>query len=373
MFSSAVVLSTLSRSLALTSPFVGDEPGRTPVVSDAPPVVDTWGISGPAFVRGYAVALAITAVVALAVRLAVDVRRDRSVRRPDDLAPAELAFLSNGSLLVAQVTLWSLVRRGALVAHNALVDVTSAVGPRSTDEYDGASAATTLTVGPVPPAADPVEVALVAIVAEQARARPAAVTDALQRTEAVGALAAGLERRGLLRPAAVRRRVALVVGLVFLPVLAVGVVRLGFGIARNRPSGYLVALVLLGAVLLVVEAWTTARPRWSRNLLVRWRREAERGLAPVIESIQGPSPTTDEATTIALVGTGLVWSAGPELAATLAIPVGVVLIGHQLSSSPFASVGGAGWFGGGGGCGGGGGSSCGGGGGGGCGGGGCGG
>ena len=51
------VVSTLSsgpvRALA-DAAGAGEPPG---IVTDAPPVADTWGISGPDFVRGYALAL----------------------------------------------------------------------------------------------------------------------------------------------------------------------------------------------------------------------------------------------------------------------------------------------------------------------------
>jgi uncharacterized protein (TIGR04222 family) len=379
------------------------DPVHPSSTSPAPAAVgDTWGISGPDFVRIFAVLLVLTAVVAWIVRWRNDRRRDPAVRTADDLTPAELAYVANGPELVAVTVLWQLWREGALSVENSLIAALDASSPRGLDPrvlrspaFAEASLATAVSIGVIPrDAADGVERDVLDAVVAAGALRPAELSRSVRAGEGMRALQARLEGRGLLRPPAVRRRMRRGVALVFTPLLVLGIVRLLVGLSRSKPVANLEALLVLAVVLLVGELLVSYRPRATVRLARRAHATMLRSASRVRESLAAPTPLLDEARALAALGAAVLWRANAVAAATLAVPFEMVVAGRRVTPGPqtksgawFFVAGGAaggssggggacggGFGGGGGGCGGGGGGGGGGGcggGGGGCGGGGC--
>ena len=351
---------------------------------DAVPSGDTWGISGPDFVRGYEVALLVTALVGLLVRHLLDTRRDRRVRSIDDLTAYELAHVMSGRPLVALTAMWSLWRRGVLVTHNGLVDaLVDAHGDelnirRVERAYDDhAASATSLSIGRIDPDLVPIEVAIVSMVESGRGVRPDQVRQQLKRAEAMHGLERDVEQLGFRRSAEVRRRMAIGVVVAFVPVVLLGLVRLAAGMSNGKPVQHLVWLLVLAAALLLAEAHVAERPMWARWLVWRGERRTMRARPWARASFADTVATVDEPRALALLGSGLLWDANPAMAATLGAPATMVMRGRRLSRASLTTVAmgaasygghgcgdGGGWsFGGGGGHGCGGGASCGGGGG----------
>lgn len=351
---------------------VTDSVGRS-APSPAPAAQgDTWGISGPDFVRLFAILLAVTALAAWILRWRTDRRRDPAVRSAADLTPTELAYVANGPDLVAVTVLWSLWRSGAIAVDNALIEALEAEAPSGLDaealmspQFATASAATTVSIGPWPrDACDDIEAEVLGSVRAAGVVRPAALSRSLREGDAMRSLEASLEQRGLLRSSTVRRRMQVAVVLAFLPLLLLGAVRVLVGGSRGKPVSNLVGLLVLAVVVLGGELIVRQLPRSTVRLADRAHRQHARRTLEVTASLAAPAPLLDEPRALAALGAGVLWRAHPVGAATLAAPWSMVVARRHLSQAS-APTGGAAFVGGGGGCGGGGG------GGGGCGGGGC--
>lgn len=332
--------------------------GDAGLVTDAPTMVDTWGISGPDFLWVYGLALLVTTVVAVAVRARVDSRRDDGVRSVRHLSIPELAFLSGGPGLTTSVSMWTLVRGGVIVVENRLVEAARARWPLDLDDVGDAVGATELSVHRVPEDLDEVDAALVELVVGSRPARPEAIRIEHERSGAVVRLGTELVARGLMRSPAVVRRMHVAVVATFVPLLLLGMARVASGVAAAKPVDNLLVLLLAGLAAFAIVYHVPTLPWHTSRLLDSWRGHAEQQLRLVIESMRAPAPTTDESRALALLGTGVLTLGEIALGPLLAMPPSDSVIGRAAaagggcSSGCGSGGGGGGGSGGGGGCGG---------------------
>jgi uncharacterized protein (TIGR04222 family) len=289
--------------------------------------MDTWGISGPRFLLIYVVLLGVTALLAVVAR-----RRALAVpggaASPDRLDRYEAAYLSGGCDLAATTAVSSLLRAGHLAS-------SSRRGRRPR-----------LVAGTAPAAgAHPVEWATYQLVAGRPDHPRWALGAELCREPAMAAVCERLRRTGL-APTPEQRARYRAAGLWFLPLLALGVARLVAGTASGRPVGFLVALLLLTAVMAVALCLRVPQAtELGRRTLERLRSETRRPAA-------GASPAELGMAT-ALFGAGVLWAADVETALALRVPrEHGVLLGGITGDAGDAGGGGGSGCGGGGGCGG---------------------
>ncbi|MEV4466740.1 TIGR04222 domain-containing membrane protein [Micromonospora echinofusca] len=294
---------------------------------------DTWGISGPTFLRVYLLVAVVIVVGTLVHRLAV--LAGPSVGHVGQLGPQQVAYLNGGQ----QLAIWASV--GALRSSGA-------IGVRPDRRLT--------TGGPLPAGITPLDQAIHFAAGRNATTRQLARDEWVVR--ALDQLRASLEQRGLaLAPA---RRSALRLGAFLLTaLLLVGVARIVAGLVNDRPVGWLV----LSQIPLIVVAVLLHRVPWRTHAATRALRDLRRQhtyLAPASGPAYATYGAAGAAMGVALFGTASLYAMDPGFASQAEIQRQAIT-GTGASSS------------GGGGCGGGsscsGGSSCGGGGG--CGGGGC--
>ncbi|MFG1890933.1 TIGR04222 domain-containing membrane protein [Micromonospora sp. NPDC049051] len=293
---------------------------------------DTWGISGPTFLRVYLLAAVVIVAGTLVHRLAV--LAGPSVDNLGQLHPQQVAYLNGGQ----QLAIWASV--GGLRSSGAL-------GVRPDRRLT--------TGGPLPAGITPLDQAIHIAAGRHAKTRELARDGRV--CQALDHLRADLEQRGLaLAPA---RRTALRGGAFLLTaLLLIGVVRVFAGLGNDRPVGWLMLTLLplsVVAIVLYRVPWRThAATRALRGL-----RRQHTYLAPASAPAHTTYGAAGAAMGIALYGTASLYAMDPGFASQAEIQ-------RQAISGTGASSSGGG-CGGGASCGGG--SSCGGGGG--CGGGGC--
>jgi uncharacterized protein (TIGR04222 family) len=254
---------------------------------------DTWGISGPDFLRVYLGALAVFLVIAIAIRL--------SVTRAGGSGPSRTPSAPEVALLVGGRTQAIYSSIAALRAAGAL----------------GIGAGRTLGVrGPLPAGTTPLD---------------AAVYDAAQRGVAIGRLSndhrvhtalgelnTHVAASGWLLDAGERARARLG-GLLLLALAGFGAVRIAAGAANGRPVGYLVALCV---VTLLLGLRFLAAPRVSRagrSVLAQVRGQ-NRHLAPKQRPSWSTYGVTGAAMGVALYGAAALWTADPVFAASVGLP-----------------------------------------------------
>jgi uncharacterized protein (TIGR04222 family) len=290
--------------------------------------MDTWGISGPGFLLLYVALLVVTvAAVVLTRRRALTVPDGAAV--PDRLDRYEAAYLNGGCGLAATTAVSSLLRAGHLAS-----------SPRR-------GRRPWLVAGPAPAAgAHPVEWATYQLVAQRPNHPRWALGAELCRGPAMAAVCERLRRAGLApRPEQQARYRA--AGLWFLPLLALGVARVVAGTANGRPVGFLVALLLLTAVMAAALCLRVPQAtELGRRTLGRLRSGTRRPTA-------GASPAELGMAT-ALFGAGVLWAADAETALALRVPrEHGALLGGITGGEGGGDAGGGGGGCGGGGCGGG--------------------
>jgi uncharacterized protein (TIGR04222 family) len=293
---------------------------------------NTWGISGPQFLLLYVALLAATVLVVVVARRRVLAVPDAAAAVPARLDRYEAAYLNGGCELVATTAVSSLLRAGRLA------------GPARRRQPLRLVAGTAPAAG-----AHPVEWATYQLVAARPHHPRRALGAELCRAPAMAAVRERL-RLGGLAPTPEQQARYRAAGLWFLPLLALGVVRVAAGLSNGRPVGFLVALVALSVVAAAMLSLRVPHAtELGRRTLARLRAEAGR---PAV----GASPS-ELAMATALFGAGVLWAADTETAMALRIPRehGAFLGGTGGGDGGGSSCGGGGGCGGGcggGGCGG---------------------
>jgi uncharacterized protein (TIGR04222 family) len=254
----------------------------------------TWGISGPQFLLIYLVLLAVTV-------LGVVLARRRALAGDGAAVPArldlyEIAELSGGGALVATTAVTGLLRKGGLT---------------SSSRRRGQPAR--LVAGTAPgPQAHPVEWAVYQQVAASPNRRLRDVQAALEQAPALAAVRERL-RLHRLAPTPEQRVRCRAAVLWFVPVLALGVARVGAGRANGRPVGFLVALLV--ATVVVAAVFLLRVP----NATELGRRTLRELRAANPRPAAGASPAELSMAT-ALFGAGVLWAADTDTALLLRVP-----------------------------------------------------
>jgi uncharacterized protein (TIGR04222 family) len=283
---------------------------------------DTWGISGPTFLRAYLVVGAIVLIGTLVLRRHVFGGASAS----GSVSPEQAAYLNGGRRLAVYAALGGLRTAGAI-------------------DLDGSRRLR--QAGPMPAGSTALDQAVYNAVGQRPRdlVGDRWVADALQR------IRYDLERAGLLTTVD-KRRAASAGPLVLLALFAVGVARLVAGIANDKPVGYLVlTLIVLGVVTAVLLIRRPTRTR-AGNEVLQALRASNRHLAPSqypAWSTYGPDRA---AMGVALYGTGALWAADPAFASAANVRRQVADAGYHGGGGSSCGGGSCGGGCGGGGCGG---------------------
>ncbi|WP_428964660.1 TIGR04222 domain-containing membrane protein [Micromonospora fluostatini] len=247
---------------------------------------DTWGISGPVFLGIY-----LTAVAVVAVGAAVDRARILAgpTGRPDHLDAQQVAYLAGG----AQRALWA-----ALSGLRA-----SGIVGVSPDRRLAAS-------GSLPAGGTPLDVAVHRAAYRRRTARE------LHLDAEVGAalttLRDTLRQRGLLLTPAQRQRLR-TGGIVLFGLEALGWIRVVAGLTNDRPVGFLIASLILTAVLAVVFFLAPRQTQAARAAL-RAQRRQHAHLTPTAAPAYATYGAAGAAMGVALFGTASLWAFDPAFA-----------------------------------------------------------
>ncbi|RAY13101.1 TIGR04222 domain-containing membrane protein [Actinomadura craniellae] len=299
---------------------------------------DTWGISGPAFIAGFAAAGAVLFVVTLALRFLL--RRGRSASR--ELHPYEIAYLIGGASRATAAALAGLRLMG-LIASPARGRV--ALAP----------AAPAVRA----PLDNPLDDALVAALRRKGSARVNTVPAVPEVRQVLDGLAAGLERDGYALGSRERSALRWTV-LPLLTLFAIGVARLVAGLSNDRPVLFLViALVVLAVVVLGLLLAPTPRASGAGRRALRDARRRGESLNPAMSPAWATYGPSGAALGVALYGGLALSSIDPDFATQAEIQRNLA-VGDSGGSSSYYGGGTSSCGGGGGGCGGGGGGGCGG-------------
>lgn len=303
------------------------------IISTLPGADDTWGLSGPTFLRIYLVLAGCVLIAALVARRAVRSRGPtdylgESLGTDGKDGPFLAAYLGGGPKLALLAALSSLRVAGLVHGQNKRCERTAAALPTRLSGLERAVLAAAsdsptrdqlLASGPV--------------------------------TEALSQLRDELVRRCLLvddRDRARYRRW----GVAMLAVFALGVVRLVAGASGGKPVGYLAfSLALVAVVTVLLWVITPERTGFGERELARLRTE-HRHLSPSMRPDWAANGAMGAALAVGMFGAGALWAADPAFAEE---------VGAKATANGYGGGGVTGWTGGGsGGCGGGGGGGCGG-------------
>jgi uncharacterized protein (TIGR04222 family) len=267
--------------------------------------VETWGISGGAFLAIYGAVLTLTGLMVFAACRRIRGESHGSAvpgASAAELSPYEVAMLKGGESLVLTVVACRLKEAGSLAPSE-----------------DGAGL---VIAGPLPAQPDEIEMWAYARV-QRLPGNAGAVLDEKDAAHVLGRLRDRLCGLGLMlehgQRSSLRRRVWW-----FAPAAALGVARLIAGLHNHRPVGWLVLLLAAGAYGAYVLTTPPLTTLAGRRALGRVRKDS---------SLLGAYGFAGD---VALSGVGALWAADATLAAALGL------------KRP------GGWAGGGGGCGGGG-------------------
>jgi uncharacterized protein (TIGR04222 family) len=247
---------------------------------------DTWGISGPDFLRVYLLSLAAFVVVAILFRFSTRLGRSAAQGQP---SAAELAYLADGPRQAIYASLAALRTGDAIRADGRRISQSGPM-PAGLDRLDHAI----------------YDAAGVNGIGVRELARDPGVRAALAE------LATATAQRGWgLDPSArFRGRLG---GLLLLALAGFGVVRVAAGMANNRPVSYLVLLVI-GTALLAV--WFLLVPRMSPagRAALKEARSRNYHLSPRQSPAWSTYGPTGVAMGVALFGSATLWSADPAFA-----------------------------------------------------------
>ncbi|MEU5674042.1 TIGR04222 domain-containing membrane protein [Micromonospora sp. NPDC047762] len=249
---------------------------------------DTWGISGPTFLRYYiAAAILVVAIVAYQrFRLAVG---SSGAMTADPLGPQQVAYLNGGPQLAVHAALGGLRGSGA-------------VGVRPDRRLT--------TVGAAPTGLTPLDQAIHWAAHQHSRVRDLPQDERVR--VALHQIRNGLEERGLLTNDAQRARARFWATLL-IALLGLGVLRLVSGLFSGRPVGYLlltlVALLIVTLVLRRVPMLTRAGRAALRSV-----RRQHTHLAPASAPAYATYGAAGAAMGVALYGTASLWALDPGFA-----------------------------------------------------------
>lgn len=297
---------------------------------------DTWGISGPTFLRYYLAAAIVVVLIAAyhRVRLAAG---STGAMTADPLGPQQVAYLNGGPRLAVHAALGGLRASGA-------------IGVRPDRRLT--------TIGSTPTGLTPLDQAVHWAAHQHVRVGDLP-QDERVRT-ALHQIRNGLEQRGLLTDDGQRAR-ARFWATFLIALLGLGVLRLVSGLFNGHPVGYLLLTLVPLLIITLVLRRAPMLTRAGRSALRSVRREHTH-LAPASAPAYATYGAAGAAMGVALYGTASLWALDPGFAEQAEIQ-------RQAASGSGWTGGSDGSSGGGDSSGGDGGSSCGGGGG--CGGGGC--
>lgn len=253
---------------------------------------DTWGISGPAFIRGYLIAAVLALIVTLVIRWLI--QGGRRVQR--ELHPYEVAYLIGGQRRTIATAVAGLRADGAIETDGSGA-LRSAGRPRTLQTPLDLVVHAAIRTGAA------TRVSRLATGASGARVVRAVdqIRDGLVRD----GLAAGPRERRLFRLAAVFP----------VAVLVVGVVRLFAGMANDRPVGNLMLTLIVLAVMTVGLLRRTPRTLRSGNAAVAAARSRSAHLNPSMSPAWTTYGAVGAALGAALFGMAAVTSIDPEFAA----------------------------------------------------------
>ncbi|MBN6038768.1 TIGR04222 domain-containing membrane protein [Amycolatopsis sp. 195334CR] len=192
---------------------------------------EPWGLSGPDFLVLYAFLLALPLAVALVGRLALASGGNRAATAYTPGNVYEVAFLAGGADRVVDTAVASLLERGL-----ARADSTGRVR------------------GVGNPPADPVELAVHKVIVRRSSSKMPDLRRELRKSQVLRGMTKHLTDAGLIRPTGGRVVLRRAVYVLYLLILALGVLRLVNGIVRDRPVGFLVFLVVAAAIATFVAA-----------------------------------------------------------------------------------------------------------------------
>jgi uncharacterized protein (TIGR04222 family) len=291
---------------------------------------NTWGISGPAFLAGYAVLFVVVLV------WATELRRRRTgtlpPSSPDDLDRYELAMLAGGEDHAVLVATVQLVRQGVLVLDNPLSQELAVLagGRTKAGTLDKVLAELGESTRVVPGdglrgGAHPVEAAVLRVARTFVGVPPSVLLRSAASQPELAAARDRLRARGLLlrerHHRAGQARLVLGLGLLVL----VGAARLVAGLANGRPvnllSASLAITVLVGAGLVSRAPRTSAGDRVVRQAKAAHRKaEARPSLLPSTWLRQTPGGAELDLAGLALFGGAVLWASEPALAASFGVP-----------------------------------------------------
>jgi uncharacterized protein (TIGR04222 family) len=287
---------------------------------------DTWGISGPLFLRVYLLAAAVVVVGSIVHR--VRVLAGPPAGDVGQLGPQQVAYLNGGE----QLAIWS-----------------SLGGLRSSGTIGVRPDRRLTTGGPMPAGTTPLDQAIHLAASRNATTRELRRDEWVRR--ALDQLRTSLEQRRLaLTPA---RRAALRRGPFLLSaLLLLGIFRIFAGLENDRPVGWLVLSqlpLIVAAVMLYRVPWRTrAATRALRGL-----RQQHTYLAPASAPAYATYGPAGAAMGVALFGTASLWAMDPGFAEQAEIQRQAASGGGSSGCGGGSSCSGGSSCGGGGGCGGG--------------------
>ncbi|HEY7115027.1 MAG TPA: TIGR04222 domain-containing membrane protein [Tepidisphaeraceae bacterium] len=302
--------------------------------------MDLLDLRGPEFLKYYAILFVLAVVAGIVIRQVVKstdggARDGGRTANGEDLDPLEVAYLAGGPRLAINTAIASLYRRGA---------IRLTAGTRSLQ-----------AVRPPETAVHALERSLyVAVAAEKS----SAVQRVHQRVS--GDLAAGrLRARGLVYAAGRRAMIAVPSVLPLLLLFTLGIARIGIGLSRDRPVGFLVLFCFATAIAAIIMLARAPRRTAAGDATLRSMRTRGAALRSTATASPGSLAPADFALAMGLFGpTVLLGEEMGDLRRAINPPSGV-----GTSSCGSGCGGGSGCSsGGGGGCGGGGCGGCGGGG-----------
>ncbi|MGC7098861.1 TIGR04222 domain-containing membrane protein [Amycolatopsis lurida] len=186
---------------------------------------EPWGISGPDFLVLYLFLLALPLAVAVVGRIALTSGGSRAATAYTPGNVYEVAFLAGGADRVVDTAVASLLEREVVRAD-------------STGRVHGAGG----------PPADPVEQAVHEVIVRRGSSKMADLRRDLGKSAIIRGMTKHLTDAGLVQPTRGRVILRRLVHVLYLLVLALGVIRLVNGIVRDRPVGFLIALVIAAAL-----------------------------------------------------------------------------------------------------------------------------